>query len=70
MNICKFCGFEWDYANPCEYWSDPETGEVQYCGNQECPACTFCQGNESSEDTIRSAANIRAIREHRPVTWL
>lgn len=61
--VCKFCDYEGADFRPCEYSSDPETGEPHYCGNLECPRCSSCQGQEATEDLRRVARLRRQIRE-------
>ena len=62
---CKFCGHEWMKNSPCETGSSwGEDGEYQpsYCGNQCCPRCDQCQGNEATERRIELAQGIAAIK--------
>ncbi len=62
---CKFCEAELT-GKRCESGSNPETGDIYYCGSEECPACTFCQGDkEVTPDMIAVAKEIRANRERR-----
>ena len=63
MHICKFCCYQWDWDCPCETWSDSETGETHYCGNQKCPMCSSCQGNEATPERIQSGAMTRGMGE-------
>jgi len=64
---CKFCEYEWpggeDHACELSSGEDEDGFWVSYCGNQECPMCYFCQGNEATPDMIRSAKEGRRIRE-------
>jgi len=62
---CKFCGHRWLKNSPCETGSNwGEDGEYQpsYCGNQCCPMCDQCQGNEVTESRVEMAQGIAAIK--------
>lgn len=74
MHTCKFCGYEWNCDHPCELSSyyDEETGtlDIQYCGNQACPACGSCQGREVDSASKANCAITRAIYERREFDWI
>lgn len=66
---CKFCGHIFAKPHPCEYssyWDDVAGEQVTtYCGNQMCPKCSMCQGNEPTPQMVRAARQIADIRRSR-----